>query len=179
MRSLTTLTLITGLALTGCANFAAPSKSRTLDSTQVNWISYDASRRGTIVQPASSPIKTCAEPAPDIALTLVNSLKGSIDAAKTDINNIDATVSATVVALAGRNELVLVTRESLFRICEAHMNGAIQKDDVKELIAQVLSTITTIADTEKSKQEKEKAASITKSAEINLKIQQLKQENTP
>lgn len=138
--------LATIVGLSGCANLYPPSSKDTLASKESYWMSYDASRRGTIVISGDEKIRACSEPAPDVALSFVSSLKGGVQApAGTTATNIDTTLSATAQALAGRDDLVLLAREALFRICEAHMNGTLQAADVKPLFLEVFKGVRDIA----------------------------------
>ncbi len=54
-------------------------------------------------------------------------------------------MNATAQALAGRDDLVLLAREALFRICEGSLNGSIKADDVKHLFQDVFQQVKEIA----------------------------------
>ncbi len=78
MKSIAVLSISTLCALVGCANLAPPSQATNLEGGKAYWLSYDASRRGSIVVPEGQTVRSCSEPAPDVALSFVNSLKGSL-----------------------------------------------------------------------------------------------------
>ena len=138
--------LFSCVLLASCANLYPPSTKKEIDSNKSHWISYDASRRGALVVPRTSNIRSCSEPAPDVGLTFVNTLKGSLNNPDgTSVTGVDAAANATVVALAGRNEVVLLAREALFRICEASLNGTIKEEDVAPLIRTVFTEVARIA----------------------------------
>jgi hypothetical protein len=58
---------------------------------------------------------------------------------------VDASFNATALALAGRDDVVLLAREALFRICEAQMNNAIKDSEVKPLFNDVFQQVKEIA----------------------------------
>jgi len=150
-------TLFSCILLASCVNLYPPTAKKEIDATKSYWISYDASRRGTLVVPSASTIKSCSEPAPDIALTLANKLEGGLTTpGGTEITDGEATINATVNALAGRNDVVLLAREALFRICEASLNGEIKKEGVGPLIEYVFDKVAAIA-TAQAENSKEKA----------------------
>jgi len=133
--------------LASCANLYPPSSKSQIDDKQSYWMSYDASRRGTLVLAEGSKTRSCSEPAPDVGLSFVNSVKGDLTTpGGTSVTGLDAAANATVVALAGRNDVVLLAREALFRICEASLNGTIRPGDVRPLFITVFEQVTKIAE---------------------------------
>ena len=60
--------LCTFLTLVGCTTFTPPAHQKELKNGTI-WLTYDASRRGTIVVPINTdtPYRFCAEPVPDVA----------------------------------------------------------------------------------------------------------------
>lgn len=146
MKTYRVAALCSCVMLASCANFYPPSTKKEIDDSTGYWISYDASRRGALIVPSGSKIQSCSEPAPDVALTFVNSIKGNLTKPDgTSVTGAEASANATAIALAGRNEVVLLAREALFRICEASLNGTIAKTDVKPLIESVFSDVAKIA----------------------------------
>jgi hypothetical protein len=113
MRVILVAVLLPGLA--GCANFRPPASIHQLQANSRYWVSYDSSRRGAwIATDAAGSIKSCAEPAPDVALSFNTGLKGSVEAGGAKVSGIDASAVATAAALAGRDNVVLLAREALF-----------------------------------------------------------------
>lgn len=163
------LSIVSCLMLASCANLYPPSKSSRLSDGENYWLSYDASRRGALVVSNNSQLKSCSEPSPDVALSFVNSLKGDFKTpGGTSATNVDATANATAIALAGRNEVVLLAREALFRICEASQNGVLSSSDVPVLIKDVFEKVSEIAISQ-AKDSKNKA----RIAEAQLRMIQL------
>lgn len=154
----------TAFVLTGCTNFYPPVSKRYISDNQSYWLNYDASRRGSLVISHDGKIRSCSEPAPDVALSFVNELNASQKAPTgTTGASADATLNATALALAGRNEVVLLARESLFRICEANLNGAISNTDVAKLYELVFDKVLAL-----SKEQATISKSQAKESEINL-----------
>jgi hypothetical protein len=132
--------------LTACANLTPPSQATPLEAGKSYWLSYDASRRGSIIAPTGHKLRSCSEPAPDVAMSFVSSLKGSLTTpGGASATGVDASLNATAQALAGRDDLVLLAREALFRICEASLNGFIQSADVRPLFQDVFQQVKEIA----------------------------------
>ncbi|GAA4642769.1 hypothetical protein GCM10023115_07440 [Pontixanthobacter gangjinensis] len=147
--------LVTALALSSgaCANFSPLTKQVTVPNVAANsaqWLTYDSSRRGTLVirevgeNGKPDRVISCAEPAPDTGFSFTNSFKANGSSGGTTIGA-EAAFAATLVALAGRDNLVLMTRESMFRLCEARANGFINNDQYNSQFTKLLEQIVEIA----------------------------------
>lgn len=157
--------LLSALALScgACANFSPLTKSTSVPSVSpdgAQWLTYDSSRRGTLIlrDKESGRVMSCAEPAPDTGFSFTNSFKGNGSSGGTTIGA-EASFAATLVALAGRDNLVLMTRESMFRLCEARLNGFIDNAQYNTQFSALLKQIVNIAEAIK-KQSEEAAATI-------------------
>lgn len=140
------------LLLPGCANLSPLVSQKPIAANGSAWLTYDASRRGTlIVSQDGKIVRSCAEPAPDTAYSFANSLKGSLSTPGGSEASGDASVNATALALAGRDNLVLLARESLFRLCEARANGDISEKRYADIFQDVLQQIKEIAAAERAK----------------------------
>lgn len=154
MNTARTIAALALVLLSGCANFHAPSARKELKPDQSYWMSYDASRRGAIIVAEGTHVKTCAEPTPDVAMSFVNTLKGDYTLpGNTSATGVDASFNATAMALAGRDNVVLLAREALFRICEGSINGTIAQADVRPLFENVFQQVTRIAEAQAHKAE--------------------------
>ena len=151
------------LAATGCANFTPLASKRTLDDGST-WLTYDSSRRGTIIIPATSAGKYrfCAEPSPDVALVLASKLKANGKVAKGAEATTEMDMSASAVELAGRNHSVLLARDAMFRLCEASLNNSFSSTEYLELFNKILQMTLSIAatDAENAKERAELATSV-------------------
>jgi hypothetical protein len=147
--------IVTSLALlassTACANLSPLTSSKRISDAGSYWLTYEASRRGALLSTDGTKIiRSCAEPAPDAAYSFANSLKGKFSLGGASAEGVDAALNATIVALSGRDNLVLLARESLFRLCEARTNGDISPDQYAASFVQVLTSIKEIAEAEKA-----------------------------
>ena len=100
--------LCTFLTLVGCTTFTPPAHQKELNNGTI-WLTYDASRRGTIVVPINTdtPYRFCAEPVPDVALTLANKIKLGVKQPANDISaNGSVDLGAVASVLNGRTETV-------------------------------------------------------------------------
>jgi len=156
------------LVITGCANLTSPARYHEIDATKAYWLDYDASRRGTLVLPAGNKVKTCAEPSPDVALTLVSKLEASLKSEAGGDATAKAEFSATVVELAKRTQMVMFLREALFRLCEQSINSDLTVTNVVSLYEKVIAAATDIVKTDKT-------AAETKAKEAQNKFIQLQQ----
>lgn len=146
------LILLCGTAfLCGCSYMTSPARKHVLKAGTPYWLDYDASRRGTIVAPDSNKVKSCSEPSPDVALSLVAKLEAS--AKKTGADEVSGTAefNASVVKLAERTQMVMFLRESLYRLCEQSLNNNFSKDEIISSYNKVIDTAKAIADTDKAK----------------------------
>ncbi len=139
----------------GCANLSPLTSIKPIAPEGGHWLTYDASRRGTLVTVKGGQIdRSCAEPAPDAVYSFVNQLKGTFKTAGgASAEGVDAAINATASALAGRDNLVLLARESLFRLCEARANGDISSDQYARIFSEVLKQVVEIAAVEKARSE--------------------------
>jgi hypothetical protein len=166
------LLVVAALSASGCSSFQSPSSKEELSPNQSYWMRYDASRRGAIVLTNDSKVKICAEPAPDVGMSFINTLKGDFKLSEnTSATGFDTALNATAMALSGRDNIVLLAREALFRICEANINGALPPSDVKVLFQDVFDQVKRIAEAQANKAKSNADAE-------NSKVQQMKLQNT-
>lgn len=144
----------TALALSGCANLTPPATQRPLAQEGTHWITYDSSRRGTLLAVENGKVvRSCAEPAPDTAYSFTNSFTGSVKKPEGPEAEVDLALNATALALAGRDNVVLLAREALFRLCEARANNDISQAQYDAQFSAVLTQIKEISDTNKVRAE--------------------------
>jgi hypothetical protein len=152
------------LTLSGCATFTSPARVHELQSNKPYWMDYDASRRGAIVIPDGSNVKMCSEPTPDVALNFAEQILVQVQAQTQNNPNIDGKVQAqlseTAMELAGRTQMVLFLRESLYRLCEQSVNGNLNHDEVKQLYELVIQTSLKLAESDVAKNQKQLAEAL-------------------
>lgn len=110
-------------------------------SQQVHRISWDATRRGTyiVVRPGSSP-QFISEPPPDAALEAVLTLaaNASVNAQGGGSGGVTVSSTETVQALARAVEVSFL-RESMYRLGEAYVNGAISEGEYASRFDKIIS----------------------------------------
>ncbi|MEG1929488.1 MAG: hypothetical protein RR090_12890 [Niameybacter sp.] len=162
--------LCTFLTLVGCTTFTPPAHQKELKNGTI-WLTYDASRRGTIVVPINTdtPYRFCAEPVPDVALTLANKIKLGVKQPANDISaNGSVDLGAVASVLNGRTETVLLAREAMFRLCEASLNGAIPKEKYTEHFGAILKLVEELVALDKKIQDSNKEAEKTQQARLKV-----------
>lgn len=135
------------LSLVGCAVLTSPAKQDRLNlevGDNAYWFAYDASRRGTILivdDPNAKEyrrIRMCAEPAPDIAFNVISKMENSLNYKGLE-DTAKAELTANVVKLAERTQMVMFLRESMFRLCEISINTGISQKEVETLYRDILN----------------------------------------
>ena len=153
MNKLPSITALVSLLLTtGCANFSPLVTQRAIPQNGPHLITYDSSRRGTLFTVENGKVTAaCAEPAPDTAYNFSNAFKATGKGGKTPAEvSVDVALTATALQLAGRDNLVLLTREAMFRLCEAQANKFFDNAAYAERFGTILEQITAIAETKKA-----------------------------
>lgn len=162
------VTALSAVMLTGCANLTSPAQVTTLDNSRMNWLQYDATRRGTLVYPTSKGLKSCAEPSPDAALSLVTKLEAtSKPTGSEDGKDVvaKAEMNSTIADLAKRTQTVSFLREALFRLCEQSINNELSAEQLSQAYMRVLETALKVAEADKSKADEQKAKAETAKAQ--------------
>lgn len=167
--------LLTALVITlsGCANFTQPARVHSVDKEgKIYWFDYDASRRGGLLykfEPDEMnqnprPIRYCAEPTPDVALSLISELKLS----RPEGAEASTSFNTSVVKLAERTQMVQFLREALYRLCEQSLNETIQYGEIKDAYLKVIDAALAMAEADRASA---KAALIEVEAKKNASAQ--------
>jgi hypothetical protein len=173
------LPLVSLVLLNGCANLTSPARHHEIDSTKTIWLDYDASRRGALITPNNKKLKTCSEPSPDVALTLISKLEATIK----DKSGLDATAkaefNASVVELGKRTQMVMFLREALFRLCEQSLNNDFSKTEILDSYNKVIAAAIDIVEKDKLDAKAKASEAETKATEAKniLKALEIKQLN--
>ncbi len=148
---------VSTLLLGGCASMRAPVKVHAIDDpTKPHWVEVDASRRGVLIvpRPDGKGFLACAEPSPDIALSVATTLIAEL---KLTNPNIDAKTqiefTQAVIDLSKRSQTLLFLRESMFRLCEQSLNQNLSSDQVMDLYREAMKTALKMAEAELTKQQ--------------------------
>lgn len=149
------LLVASGSLLGGCASLTSPMRTHALQPGTPYAIDYDATRRGAYILPGDGSMKMCAEPAPDVAMDSVTQIIANLKLPQTGVDaNAQIELQQKVVELAGRTQLVLVLRESLYRLCEQGVNRQLSNEQIAALYKQALETVLRLADTDLAKEQR-------------------------
>lgn len=140
MKTLIIVAPIAALCI-GCSSLTSPARPHQLEANQNYWFDYDASRRGTLLTSSTSTnkFKSCAEPAPDVALSFVGKVQSEINYQELDTTQ-KGELAINVVKLAERSQMVLFFREALYRVCEMSINQDIDKVVIQTLYEKIIDT---------------------------------------
>ena len=156
------------LLLAGCAG-ANQEKAYTdeIGKSGFRLVSYTGTTRGAYIWPDGKTGHICAEPPPDLGLTTAREISANLKAAASALGTIGspsleaggvAKLSSAAIELAGRSQLVLLTREFLYRDCELAANFGPGTTEYTALGAQygkVLDVVLRLAEAERDRAAKE------------------------
>lgn len=142
MNRTTALASVLLLVCSGCANFTSPGRSTALEDGKSYWFDYDASRRGTLLVvagtgPSEKNLRTCAEPAPDIAFTLTSKIESELKYKDLDAKA-KGDVATQALKLADRTQMVMFIRETMYRLCEINMARPLDTLVLSQLYNKIL-----------------------------------------
>jgi hypothetical protein len=132
------LTLTAGL-LAGCAARAERTTSIQVDPG-ITALNFSADFRGVYIKRNGQVERLCAEPTTDVAASTSGGLTLGVGA-----DQLGDTSSDSATALGGRDALVLITRELLFRACELALNTEASYEQSLALYQAALEMIKAIA----------------------------------
>lgn len=138
------LTALFACLASGCASTVGAFYNRPVVEDDVGGtlrtISLSADRRTVIVaSPGNPELKFCAEPPPDTATALKTDLDASA-AQKGETLGLKDKFETSVTVLSARNAPLDAFRTGTYALCQFYLNGAIEKQDVKELFVLLLTT---------------------------------------
>jgi hypothetical protein len=121
---------------------------------EFNVLSVDANQRLVLEGNVNGQRVICAEPSPDAISAnaaavaakakLVAPTEGTLAGGSADAG-FAAGYSQSVASIAMRTQTIQVLRDGYFRLCEAHMNGLLDKEDYQFISAFIDEFITTVA----------------------------------
>jgi len=141
--------VVSAAALAGCGG----TIFRTVDLNQGESLVMDARQRtvnNLEVQPGSRPghIRprrvVCAEPSPDVALAVANSLSAGVSVFGYGSGSLTREAAEGIAQLAERVSTVQLLRDVLYRACEAYANGAITDITYAMMMARLDETTVTL-----------------------------------
>lgn len=149
--------VVTASALvSGCQAFTPPMRIQAFNPTQAQMVDYQADRRGQLIVPSGSNIKSCSEPQPDVAYDSIDKILASAKPATGSSVGGSAEADETALQINQNSQLILFMREALFRLCEISLNERLKPEDVVGLYTLVLNTAVATADAQKAQAEERK-----------------------
>lgn len=121
---------------------------RKFDSSQSESVAIDAKQRVIMVSQKDGSTRFCAEPSPDALAAIGSSL-----AASGNYKEIEASLRAAIAESARsfgvRNATIQLLRDGLYRLCEAHLNDAIDPREYKRMANKYEEIMVTLLAIEK------------------------------
>lgn len=156
MRSLKVLFLLPLAAgLLGCETPQQHAEQIELKDRGVSVVAYPTQIRGAYVFDPGAQTRFCAEPPPDIALSSLQDIAGKLNLSAPQVGEaggeLSAKITADVVQLAGRSQLLSLAREMLFRACELSNNSQIPPEESVKLYNAVIQLVTDLSGAEKDR----------------------------
>ncbi len=165
MRSLRVLFLLPLAAgLLGCETPQLHGEHIELKERGVSVVTFPTQIRGAYVFDPQSSNRFCAEPPPDIALSSLQDIAAKLNLKAPEVGEaggeFNAKITADVVQLAGRSQLLSIAREMLFRACELSNNSQIPADESVKLYTAVIQLVTDLSTAEKHQAEADRLRAI-------------------
>ena len=130
------LILVAGMLAAGCTGTIF--KSFSIDDESAKSISMDARQRLVIVTDKGGPDRdrrvVCAEPSPDAFMALAASAGANVSIGGKEAGGYGSMAEAAG-ALGIRTQTIQLMRDTLYRSCEAYMNGLIEQSDYRKILA--------------------------------------------
>lgn len=123
------------ITLAGCANLLSISRESDIvgtysrDDEKGKAIHLDAKQRLVF----SDARALCAEPSPDALSALAASASGGLTGG-TDAVSVAQALNETAASIGVRTQSITLMRDTLYRMCEAYHNSAIEREDYVQLL---------------------------------------------
>lgn len=147
-RALMTTTIMVTLSA-GCAyDHKYPYAYKVKNLGKYVAITTDASKRSLLLNTAQD--RSCSEPAPDAIGTIATSLAAKLSAqaeqpqSGTEVSadgSVDTTTQTAITQLFQRSQGVQVLRDGMYRLCEAHLNDALDSATYRLSVLSLISTL--------------------------------------
>ncbi len=125
------------LALSGCGNLESIHRTTGTESSGYKVAFVDAKQRGIVVTRASEGLRFCAEPSPDALASVAASFSGSLTGSSSATDKLSTALagqlSGSAASIGLRTQSIQLMRDALYRLCEAHANGAITGFQMRSL----------------------------------------------
>jgi hypothetical protein len=169
------------IVLSGCSTLTSPKEQPVIEDKvgeTYRTLAVTAERRIIIfgrVQPQADGQKgpvVCAEPSPDVAESLVTSLKAiaevsakkGSDEAKVG-GEFSRNLATAVSNVFSRSQGVQFFRDSSYALCQAYINGLIESEDYKKALEKITQLAFVLIDKEIPSMEAKRAENASKAAQ--------------
>ncbi|MGE3154076.1 MAG: hypothetical protein AB7G48_18660 [Nitrospiraceae bacterium] len=142
------LALILAIALSvgGCTSTI--HKTFTIDNRPAGSVSLDAKQRVILVTDKGGPRHderiVCAEPSPDAVVGITASATAKAMAPNQPVAELSGSMTEALAQLGQRTQMIQLLRDGLYRVCEAYMNGLVDKELYEEVIYMYDDFVVTI-----------------------------------
>lgn len=155
--------LIAAMSLAACGSDQEQARARAIGKSGFDLVSYTGTTRGAYIWPDGNAKRICAEPPPDLGLTTAREISANLKAAAANLGAIGspsidaggaAKLSSAAIELAGRSQLVLLTREFLYRECELAANfapGTPEYEALSKQYLEILRVVATLAEADRDR----------------------------
>lgn len=140
--------LAVALAGAGCASLPGTSDGRSenlIDRNGVDVVAADAGRQLVFFKDAGTNERLCHAPSPDFSRTAGTGMAVAVPTWDGGEVGVGSTASKGAVDLGGREGLVLLARELMYRACELATNTNADPATEREIYAKFLAVLVEIA----------------------------------
>ncbi|MDF1720036.1 MAG: hypothetical protein P1U65_05130 [Minwuia sp.] len=126
------------VTVSACGNLESIHRTTGTQDDAYKLAFVDAKQRAIVVNKKSnSDLRICAEPSPDALASVAASFSGSLTGSSAASESLAAAVtnslSGSAASIGLRTQSIQLMRDALYRLCEAHANGAINGFQMRSL----------------------------------------------
>lgn len=134
LRTTASVICVAAIGLSGCSSTVF--KTHQFETTPPTSLSVDAKQRVLLSKkrPGTNKLVVCFEPSPDALVAAASSLGGSLGVPEQVAAELSGALSEQVSNIGLRTHTVTLLREGLYRACEAYANGAIEKEQYRQIL---------------------------------------------
>lgn len=121
-------------SFTLCAGCSYIHKPFSIDKGEKTSLSIDARQRTILSAETKDGRKVCAEPSPDALVSIAAAGSFQVPIGTEKLIDAKGKTAESITALGTRTTTVQLLRDSLYRACEAYMNGALNNKEYKMLL---------------------------------------------
>lgn len=144
------------------------------DAVFANHVSYDASRRGSLIfKNEKDKIVVISEPPPDVATKLATDLGAKVNVQDAVETEAYLSTSKAIAELGKRTAAVNMLRDALYKMSEMNLSGTLDST-AERLFAKILTSVESMHKVEMEQAIKETQEAVAKVAEAEAKVAEAK-----